>query len=524
MKKSLKKTPSRSRLKYAPKTRAKSQPKVAPTPPSLDGVVQLPAYATELWKPHRYKILWGGRGGARSWTVARSLLLKAAQGKLRVLCAREMQSSLRDSVHQLLRDQIDIMGLTGFRVTDREIRHLYNGSLFIFEGLRHNATKIKSLEGIDICWVEEAERITKESWSILIPTIRKAGSEIWVTFNPDAETDATYVRFIMRSPVDCWQKKVGWEDNPWLTDELLAEKNYMYETDPEAADHVWGGNIRQHSAAQILKDKWIIKEFTIALDEDGDPIDDSWKGPYLGMDFGFGSDPFAGIKAWINDRTLYLEQESYGHGVDIDDTTALVTEQIPGYERFVARADSARPDSISYLRRHGLPRIIGAKKGPGSVEDGIAHLRSYEQIIVHPRCKHTIDECKLWSYKVDALSGDVLPVIVDKHNHIMDALRYALEPMIKPRRMAGFIFSHAEVRKLCPECESFLPDDGECVHCDYNEAEAAAVAEVIAPVEAELIHTNGNGNGNGNGNENGHHPIQRPIVPRPPHRLRGLNG
>lgn len=492
----------------------------AMTPPvPTDGVVQLPAYAVNLWKKYRYKILWGGRGGARSWTVARTLLLMAAQTKLRILCAREMQSSIKDSVHQLLRDQIDLMGLTGYIVTDREIRHV-NGSFFIFAGLRHNTSKIKSLEGIDICWVEEAERITKESWAILIPTIRKQGSEIWVTFNPDQEKDSTYTRFILNAPKDTWQKKVGWEDNPWLSDELRAEKDFMYATDPDAADWVWGGNIRKHSAAQILKDKWFIEEFTVTLDEDGEPIDPKWEGPYHGLDFGFGVDPTAGIRCWIKERVLYLEREAYGHGVDIDATPTLLTESVPGIESFIVRADSARPDSISYLKRHGIPRVEGAKKGPGSVEDGIAHLRSYERIVIHPRCVHAAQEAKLWSYKVDARSGDILPIVVDKHNHIMDALRYALEPMIKPRVRAGFIFMNGSPTRLCPECESYLPDDGECVHCGYVEAEEEQEemelvgATTVVPTQVvEAIHAHGNGNGNGNGN--GHK--------KTPLRMRDLN-
>jgi phage terminase large subunit len=475
-------------------------------------LVQLPAYATELWKPHRYKVLYGGRGGARSWTVARSLLLMASQKPLRILCAREIQSSIKDSVHQLLRDQIDIMQLTGYIVTDREIRHA-NGSLFIFAGLRFNATRIKSLEGIDICWVEEAERISKESWNILIPTIRKVGSEIWVTFNPDQESDATYHRLIIHTPKDTFKQKVSSWDNPWLPDVLKEERDYAYATDPDAADHVWGGNIRRFSAAQVLNGKYIVQEFTIDYDADGNPVDEAWHGPYCGCDFGFGTDPTAAIKAWVKGRSLYIEHEAYGHGVDIDDTPTLYTESIPGVARYTIRGDSARPDSISYLRRHGLPRTIGAVKGPGSVEDGVAHLRSYEYIIVHPRCKHTIDECKLWSYKVDRLSGDVLPVLVDKHNHLMDSLRYALEPLIKPRVRAGFIFLRGERQVTCPVCESRLPDDGECPHCgafvDMATGllidDTASHAEESLAALTEFAHTtmvpptNGNGHTNGNG-------------------------
>lgn len=491
-------------------------------------VVQLPAYAIELWKPHRYKVIWGGRGGARSWTVARSLLLMAARKKTRILCAREMQSSIKDSVHQLLSDQITLLNLTGFTVTDREIRHK-NGSFFIFAGLRHNATKIKSLEGIDICWVEEAERITKESWSILIPTIRKPGSEIWVTFNPDQEDDATYVRFILNSPTDCWQKKVSWEDNPWLSKELRDEKDYAYATDPEGADWVWGGNIRRISEAQILRGKWVIEEFVVPFhtDEDGQDIP-LWDGPYQGMDFGFGSDPSAAVRLWVHNRTLYVEHEGWKLHLEIDDTATQWRDDIPGFDKYRTRADSARPDSISFLRRNGLPLIRPARKHAGSVEDGIAHLRSYERIVIHPRCKHFAQEAKLYSYKVDARSGDVLPIIVDKHNHLIDSARYALDPLIKPRRRAGTIFVDTLTgRNTCPICSSYLPDDGECPHCgaivDMETGDLVDATEhlVAAPVTDQVLseevdlaeledvpridhrHANGNGHHNGNGHSNG---------------------
>jgi len=491
----------------------------------------LPMYAANLWVPHRYKIIYGGRGGARSWSVARALLLMAAQSKIRVLCTREMQSSIKDSVHQLLRDQIDLMGLEGYIVTDREIRHV-NGSLFIFKGLRHNATSIKSLEAVDICWVEEAERITKESWSILIPTIRKKGSEIWVTFNPDQEHDATYTRFILNSPKDTWKYKAGWQENPWLSDELRDEKDYMYKTDPEGADWVWGGNIRKISAAQILRGKWVVEEFKVPYITDaiGQRVP-QWDGPYQGQDFGFGVDPAAGVRLWIHERVLYVEHEAWKLHLEIDETAQYFNEQIPDYHLYVARADSSRPDSISFLRRHGLPRIRPAKKHAGSVADGIAHLRSYEKIVIHPRCIHAVQEAKLYSYKVDQRSGDVLPIIVDKHNHIIDSMRYALDPLIKPMRRVGLEFVDDEQIRVCPDCESRVPDDGVCPHCGWSAAPVDAIEEhepetvveaiddlVLEPVGAEdavfeLPH--GNGNGNGNGHSNGKNKAFA--------RLRGLN-
>lgn len=469
-------------------------------------LVQLPEYAEPIFEPFRYKVLWGGRGAGRSWTVAQSLLILAAQSPIRVLCTRELQTSLQDSVMQLLADQIRLLGLTGYTILRTEIRH-ENGSLFLFEGLRYNVTKIKSLEGIDICWVEEAERISAKSWSILVPTIRKPGSEIWVTFNTDQEDDATYQRFVVHPPPNSWIQKVSWQDNPWFYDtELPAEKDYDYRVDAESADNVWGGNVRKVSDAQILRGKWSVEEFQVpyVLQRDGSRVW-QWSGPYQGVDFGFSTDPFGAIRAWVHERTLYVEYEAFRLGLEIDHITQFVQLSIPGFSDYATRGDSSRPDSISYLKRHGLARIEPAKKGPGSVEDGIAHLRAYERIVVNPRCPHFITECKRYKYKVDKLSGLVLPVIVDADNHLMDALRYALEPVIVPQAKVGFIFPYAEGQgRLCPRCDAWTPSEAtECEHCGFYIGN-----DVQEP-----------GNSNGNGNGNGHVPAG--SIPA---ALRGING
>jgi phage terminase large subunit len=172
----------------------------------------------------------------------------------------------------------------------------------------------------------------------------------------------------------------------------------------------------------VLNGKWIVDEFQPA---------DGWNGPYFGADFGFASDPTTLIKCWIFDRRLYVEYESYAHRLELDETASRWMADIEGCERYEIRADSARPESISYLRRHGMPKIVGVKKWSGSVEDGIAHLRSYEKIVIHPRCPKTIEEARLYSYKVDKLSEQVLPDVVDAWNHCTDGIRYSLDPIIR---------------------------------------------------------------------------------------------
>jgi len=389
----------------------------------MDAEALLPEYAEELFKPHRFKSLYGGRGAGRSWSVARALLIITSTQRKRVLCCREIQRSVRESVWALLRDQIDLLGLRGFSVTDREIRH-ENGSLFLFAGLRHDVEKIKSLEGVDICWIEQGEAVVENSWLILLPTIRRPGSEIWVTWNVDMVDDATYRRLVLHPPPDCWSKRVGYRDNPWFPDVLRAEMEYLRRVDPDAAANVWDGEPRHSSAATVLHGKWVVEN----LDPGAD-----WEGPYFGLDFGFAHDPFAVVECWIQGTVLHIQNEVYRLGLELDHIVPTLLQVWPALAGYVIRADSARPDSISYLRQHGLPKLVGVEKGPGSVEDGIAYLRQFERIVVHSRCKNWIDEARAYSYRVDPRSGDILPVLVDAANNLIDGTRYALAPMIRPR-------------------------------------------------------------------------------------------
>ena len=209
------------------------------------GQVEFPEKLAILFEPSRYKVLYGGRGGAKSWGIARALLIIAARKPTRVLCAREFQTSIKDSVHKLLSDQIYAMGLDAhFEITQNSIRGV-NGSEFAFVGLKNNIANVKSYEGVDICWVEEANTTSKMSWSILIPTIRKEKSEIWVSFNPELETDETYQRFVANPPDDCQIVKVNWQDNPWFPETLKLEKDALYARDREAYNTVWEGMCRQ---------------------------------------------------------------------------------------------------------------------------------------------------------------------------------------------------------------------------------------------------------------------------------------
>ena len=414
----------------------------------------MPEYAQLFFRPKRYKVLFGGRGAAKSWSVARALLMLAPKKKMRILCARETQISITESVHRLLKDQIELLGLGKIYEVQKAAIRCLNGSEFIFAGIRTDPAKIKSTEGVDICWVEEAEKVSEESWAILIPTIRKAGSEIWITFNPNEETDPTSKRFLLNPPPEAKVHRVSWEDNRWFPAELLKEKDYLYRVDPEAAAHVWGGQFRKGSQAHIFRGKYVVEEFEAeekARDGRLHPKTD-WSGPYFGADWGFSSDPTTLVKLWIFQGKLYVEQEAYGIGVELNQIPQLF-DSIPGSRQHVIRADNSRPETIFHVAQLGF-NIVAAEKWPGSVEDGIGWLRHFESIVIHPRCKHTEQEARLYRYKTDPVTGDVLPIVVDKHNHCWDAIRYAMQPAIRVPEQEQ-VYVHEEQVSISPDLDEF---------------------------------------------------------------------
>lgn len=369
--------------------------------------------------PARYKVWYGGRGSGKSWSVARLLILLAYTKPVRILCAREFQVSIADSVHRLLSDQIAELNLSDFFTLTKTAIKSHCCGEFIFKGLRHNVNEIKSLEGIDVCWVEEAQHVSKDSWSVLIPTIRKAGSEIWITFNPDLASDETYQRFVVNPPPDALVQCVNYDSNPWFSDTLLAEMDYCRRVDIDAYRNIWLGEPRAISNAVVFKGKYRVDRFDA-------PADTRF---FCGADWGFSQDPTVLVRCYIVERTLYIDYEAWGIGVEIDATPALF-DQVPEARRWPIQADSARPETISAIRRAGFA-ITAAKKWPGSVEDGIAYLRQFETLVVHERCIHTLDELGRYAYKTDRITGEVLPDLIDKHNHCIDALRYSLTDYIK---------------------------------------------------------------------------------------------
>lgn len=210
----------------------------------MELIHELPAKLIPLQSAARYKVLYGGRGGAKSWGIARQLLLDGYEKPLRILCAREFQSSIRESVHRLLADQIHAMGMGEFYEIQNAVIRGKNGTEFGFEGLKHNITKIKSYEGADRVWVEEAQAVSRASWNTLIPTIRKPGSEIWMSFNPELDTDETYQRFVANPPKDAVIIKMGYQDNPWFPEVLREEMEAMKLRDYSSYLNIWEGECR----------------------------------------------------------------------------------------------------------------------------------------------------------------------------------------------------------------------------------------------------------------------------------------
>lgn len=402
--------------------------------------VEIPPKLIPVFAPPRgelrYRGAYGGRGSGKSYTFAKMAAIWGAVECLRILCTRELQNSIKESFHAELKNAIasDPWLASCYDVGIDYIRG-HNGTEFLFRGLRHSMGAIKSTAQIDLCIVEEAEDVPESAWLDLLPTIRAPKSEIWIVWNPKKDGSPTDTRFKKNEPSRSKIVAMNYNDNPWFPDELeemrLDQRAIMEDA---VYRHVWEGAYLKHGAAQIFSKKYKIQSF------DAQP---TWDGPYFGVDFGFAQDPTAAVRCYVADNRLYIDYEAGKVGLELDDTADYIKDRIPEIERHVSRADCARPESISYLKRKGLPRITGVEKGKGSVEDGIEFIKSFECVVIHPRCEKVAEEFSNYSYKVDRLSGDILPVPVDDWNHYIDALRYALQPLMKARKVAPIAFSWA---------------------------------------------------------------------------------
>lgn len=394
-----------------------------------------------LLYPKRFKVLYGGRGSAKTRTVV-AVLVEIARSRFeRILCCREIQKSISASSKQELEDEIERRGFDDeFKITDSQITHLGTGSTFSFEGLFRNKTKIKGYAGATIVWVEEAEDVSRKSWDYLIPTIRAKGSEIWVTFNPSDKDAATWQQFCepyVSNESSSYEDdrrfvvKINYDQNPWLTQELIDEREDMRQRDYDRYLWIWEGEFWTRSEAQVFAGKWVVEDF----------IEHEDINPLYGADWGFARDPSVLVRSYIKSECLYITHEVSGVGVELDDHRPMFLK-VPGALDYTIRGDCSRPETISHLRRPWINkavdsekktkgfRVVPCKKWSGSVEDGVEFVRTFKRIYIHTRCKLAAREFAKYSYKVDPNTDDVLPVIKDTENHLIDALRYSLGPFI----------------------------------------------------------------------------------------------
>lgn len=369
-----------------------------------------------LLKPSRYKGAHGGRGSGKSHFFAELLIERCIMERTHAVCVREVQKTLDQSVKKLLEEKIEALGVGHlFDVQQTKITGK-NGSLIIFQGMQdHTADSIKSLQGFAVAWVEEAQSLSQRSLDLLRPTIREEGSELWFSWNPSKNTDPVDVLLRGDSPPpDAIVVQANWRDNPQFPAVLLAEMEYDRGRDKDKYLHVWEGQYLQSSEARVFKN-WRIDEFD---------VNPEWI-MRQGADWGFSVDPSVLVQLAIVGKTIYIPHEAYKIGCEIDLLPDLFLT-VPNAEKWPITADSARPETISYMQKHGFPKMFPAIKGARSLEEGIEFLRSFD-IVVHPRCQHTIDELTLYSYKRDPLTDKVIPVLEDKDNHVIDAMRYACE-------------------------------------------------------------------------------------------------
>ncbi|CAG9411323.1 hypothetical protein NVI2019_PEGOAJLN_00705 [Providencia alcalifaciens] len=381
---------------------------------------------------YRYRCSHGGRGSAKTRTFALMTAIRGYMAAMNgqsgvILCAREYMNSLEESSMEEVKQAIrSVPWLNDFyELGEKYIRTKCRSVNYVFAGLRHNLDSIKSKARILIAWVDEAESVSEIAWTKLAPTVREEGSEIWVTWNPERDGSATDKRFRKNPPDNAIVVEMNYGDNPWFPSVLEDERlNDQARLDSATYAWIWEGAYLENSDKQVLANKYVVQSFP----------DDLWKQAdrlLFGADFGFANDPNTLLRYFIMNDSLYIEYEAYGVGIELDHIPTFY-DGIPEVRKWSIKADSARPETISYLRRQGF-NISAAKKWQGSVEDGITFLRGFKQIIIHPRCKETAKEARLYSYKTDRITGEVLPVILDANNHCWDAVRYGLDGYIKGR-------------------------------------------------------------------------------------------
>ena len=405
-----------------------------------------------LLQPSRYKGAYGGRASAKSHFFADLAIMNARKEKCGIICVRETQMSLAESVKKLIETKIEVHGLgADFNILQTHIE-CKNGSRIAFQGMQnHTAESIKSLQGYKIAWVEEAQSLSQRSLDLLRPTIRLDDpngppppngidiSELWFSWNPYKATDP--VDQLLRGehpPPRSIVVKANYRDNPWLPQSMKEEIVYDRSRDIGRYAHVWLGEYLDRSESRVFKN-WKVEEFER-------PPGTIFR---LGADWGYSIDPSVLVRCSTEGNVLYIDHEAYMIGCEIVNLPDLF-RRVPESEKWFITADSARPETISYMQKHGFPKMNYALKGKNSIKEGIEFMQSYD-IVVHPRCVNVIEELSTFSYKTDPHTGQVLPLMEDRRNHTIDSIRYALEgarrggmkPTDKPEKKVIHYSEHA---------------------------------------------------------------------------------
>ena len=404
----------------------------------------IPAKLGPLTEGHRLVVLKGGRGGGKTIGVCRVLLMKALASKILILCLREFMNSIADSTHRTLTAQIEELGMhEEFEILKSTILCKRTGSQIIFSGMNHPES-VQSLYGCDVVFYDEAQRCSQRSLDILLPTVRKENSQIIFSLNPHLPTDPVWKQLILGKDnyKDCVVVDIEWMDNPWFPTVLSDEKDACLRQDVEKYNNIWLGHTLERAECVIFNRPGQIQSY------DFTPDPALWQ-PFFGADWG-SVDPTVLVKTWVWKEDLYVEYETF----DVDIPIELITaswDLVPGSANQTIYADNSRPEIIKYLRRNGLPHLRPCKKWPGSILDGIDHLKNFQHIIIHPRCTHTLEEFSSYKWKTRKL-GDTEVIIPDepedKNNHCCDAIRYSQEPIILGRKQ------HMSDRQPAPELDS----------------------------------------------------------------------
>lgn len=375
---------------------------------------------------------YGGRGSAKTRSFAMMIAvtgmrfgMAGVRGQL--LCCRQFMNSLDDSsleeCKRAIQDNPVLMDY--YELGEKYIKSRDGNIWFSFAGLDRNISSVKSKGRILICWVDEAASVTDYAFSVLEPTLREEGdgwnAELWVTWNPEREGEPVE-KFKNSTDERVKVVELNYTDNPKFPEKLDRQRLRDLETRPKEYAHVWLGHYKKNDDALVFSN-WKVEEFE--TDENA-----TFK---FGADWGFAKDPSVLIRCYFKgDRKLYIDHEAYMVGCEINQLPDLF-DRVPESNKWFIRADSARPETISYMRNHGYPKINAAKKGKGSIVEGIEFLKGFD-IVVHPRCKNMINELATYEYEADKLTGEILPKLKDENNHCLDALRYAVEDYTRTTR------------------------------------------------------------------------------------------